>query len=114
MGPVTYKLTFPKNSRIHMIFHVSLLKKVVGSDQPTTVPLPEEVQPRTIFNCKMVKHSNLSTTKVLVQWSDLSLIEAIWEFLLYDLKNRFPTVNLEVKVSDGGVLIPTKDFSDVI
>jgi hypothetical protein len=31
VGPVAYQLAFPNNSKIHPIFHVSFLKKVIGN-----------------------------------------------------------------------------------
>jgi hypothetical protein len=31
MGQVSYQLSFPSNSKLHPIFHVSCLKKVIGS-----------------------------------------------------------------------------------
>lgn len=38
----------------------------------------------------------MAATKVLVQWSDGSAAEAIWEFL-YDLQQKFPNDTLEDK-----------------
>jgi hypothetical protein len=41
VGQVAYQLDFPNNSKIHPIFHVSCLKKVIGAKCQTQTNLPE-------------------------------------------------------------------------
>ena len=41
MGHVAYQLALPNNSKIHLIFHVSFLKKVIGTKCQTQTNLPE-------------------------------------------------------------------------
>lgn len=105
MGLVAYKLALPNSSRIHPVFHVSLLKKATGPPPTGPIELPESIQPApahlvAILDRKMVKRGNRAATKVLVQWSGLPLTEATWEFL-YELRQRFPTLNLGDKVPEG-------------
>ena len=41
MGPIAYKLELPPSSRIHPIFHVSCLKKVIGTNIRAQTILPQ-------------------------------------------------------------------------
>jgi hypothetical protein len=38
---MTYKLSLPSHSNIHLFFHVSCLKKVIGNNCQTQTTLPE-------------------------------------------------------------------------
>ena len=62
IGKVAYKLHLPEGVRIHPVFHVSLLKKYVGTEPRVTTNLPtiiEEgavvLEPKRIINTHWVK-----------------------------------------------------------
>lgn len=79
---------------MHPVFHVSQLKKMVGTHTTTTL-LPsiilEEADrvPESVLGRKMVKRFDRAATMVLVKWKDQTDEEATWEFL-YDLQRKFP------------------------
>ncbi|GMI75415.1 hypothetical protein HRI_001210800 [Hibiscus trionum] len=86
IGPIAYKLKLPVNSKIHLIFHVRLLKKKIG-DKAFTSQDPLEmtddgqlkVYPALVLDKRMVKRNNIVVTQLLVQWSNLAPEEATWE-----------------------------------
>ena len=41
IGTIEYKLELPAASRLHLVFHVSCLKKVIGDKLPVQTILPE-------------------------------------------------------------------------
>ncbi|KAM2879226.1 hypothetical protein FF1_014748 [Malus domestica] len=86
IGSVAYRLLLPSDSKIHLVFHVSLFKQKIG-DAATPLPqLPpidstgflhwqlEKVLDRGIF-----KKKNKPVTKWLIQWAGLPIKKATWE-----------------------------------
>lgn len=86
MEKVAYKLQLPKYSRIHPVFHVSLLKPAVAPTTADTVDLPPlttdnhpVVMPLAIVASKIVPSETRPKHMVLVQWRGLPLEETSWE-----------------------------------
>jgi hypothetical protein len=109
IGEVAYKLNLPSSSTIHPVFHVSLLKRSRGN-RMVHHSLPDSpheplLQPQVIMDRRMVKRGTQAATQVLIHWKGLSPAEATWEFI-DDVQLRFPTFNLEDKVTlkDGDLI----------
>ena len=49
IGTMAYKLELPASSRVHPVFHVSCLKKVIGENLPVQTILPELDEERKII-----------------------------------------------------------------
>jgi hypothetical protein len=96
VGPVAYKLVLPASAKIHDVFHVSVLKKWVGtgipvhSDLPLLNPDDDVVLPRAILDHRVTD----GRVEILVYWQGCSPVEATWGtrdgFVL-----RFPSFSLE-------------------
>ena len=73
---VAYKLELPESSRIHPVFHVSQLKKHVGSltvQSPLPVLTEERViakEPISIVDRRLVNKHGKPVTEVLVVWKN--------------------------------------------
>ena len=87
MGKVAYKLQLPEYSRIHPVFHVSLLKPYIATiAAPTAVDLPPltsdnhpVVTPLAIVASKVIPSEAGPKHMVLVQWRGLPPEETSWE-----------------------------------
>jgi hypothetical protein len=110
VGPVAYKLKLPEGSRVHPVFHVSLLKKVVGNYQveavlPELLDEPIEVySPEAVLASRKVKHQNEEIKQVLIHWQGRPAEEATWEDEVM-IRSQFPNFSLEDKanVEGGGI-----------
>lgn len=85
IGSIAYKLALPPESKVHPVFHVSLLKKKVGNRVVVQSRLPSTgsdgqflVQPVAILQRQTVKNNNTVVIQVLVQWSNLPPEDATW------------------------------------
>ncbi|KAJ1410955.1 Chromo-like domain superfamily [Sesbania bispinosa] len=81
VGQVAY-LQLPCESRIHPVFHVSLLKKAIGPNI-TPRPLPPMLSENLELQVEPVgvlaaRNNHSGTVEVLLQWKDLPAFEATW------------------------------------
>ncbi|GKD79478.1 ty3-gypsy retrotransposon protein, partial [Tanacetum coccineum] len=108
IGEVAYKLRLPESSKIHNVFHVSQLKKVIGDCIPEsklpkglTEDMEVILQPTEVLG---VRKDSKGNHFVLVRWKDLPGYEATWE-PFETMRQQFPDLHLEDKVvlQDGGI-----------
>jgi len=108
IGPVAYKQKLPLSTQIHLVFHVSVLKKCTGEPQPACVPEPlllnakgHPFQLLKLLGNHMIKKNGKWHEEVLIQWQGLTYEEATWESYPY-IQTQYPTFNLEDKVLFNG------------
>ncbi|KAK4271035.1 hypothetical protein QN277_019789 [Acacia crassicarpa] len=96
IGAVAYELALPATTRVHPVFHVSLLKKHVGPAATVAQTLPPvddqgqfALEPEFILGRKLVRRNHLSVTQVLVQWKLTQPEDATWEDLSI-IQAQFP------------------------
>ena len=88
IGPVAYRLELPSElSRIHNVFHVSMLRKYVSdSSHVLEAPpfelnedLPFEIQPVGIVDHEIKELRNKTIPMVKVLWKSDTVEETTWE-----------------------------------
>lgn len=99
IGSVAYKLAPPPGCSIHSTFHVSKLKRRLGTGKTAQTTLHANLDfmkaiPLAILDRRMVQRGNRAVAQVLIQWSNETVNEATFEFY-YDLQRRFPDIALE-------------------
>jgi hypothetical protein len=104
IGPVAYKLQLPPESRIHPVFHISVLKPFRGTEAPPHCDLPADSfnnqpleQPAAVLDQRTIMIQNRPHHQILVKWKGAPADEASWEDLS-TFKRCFPTFHLEDKV----------------
>ncbi|KAH1034725.1 hypothetical protein GYH30_054917 [Glycine max] len=119
VGAVAYRLQLPAQSRIHPVFHVSLLKKAIG-DYHVQGDLPQELEvtnddsfyPEMVIGSRVNMQGGVSVPQSLIKWKNKTLDDVTWEDNAY-LQGQFPDFCLEDKavVMDGGV---DRDLSEEV
>lgn len=96
VGAVAYRLQLPEEAAIHPVFHVSQLKKHLGTH---AVPMPNlpavgpdgqiKTDPVAVLQRRMIPRNNVAVTQWLILWSNLTPAEATWEDASY-IQKVFP------------------------
>ncbi|WVZ23586.1 hypothetical protein V8G54_002130 [Vigna mungo] len=101
IGPVAYRLDLPSTSKIHPVFHCSVLKAHHGPLPAQQGDLPAAMQgnnpmitPMAILDSKWDNSTSPPTELVLVQWLGLTPEDTTWE----DWNELRTTCHLEDKV----------------
>ena len=86
IGTMEYKLELPASSRVHQVFHVSCLKKVIGDKLPIQTIFPEIdeegkiiLQPETVTETRTRQLRNRSISEYLIKWKNLPTENSTWE-----------------------------------
>ena len=101
---VAYRLHLPPTTKIHLVFHVSQLKKAVGNhfvelELPLKLALDhfDSSEPIAILTSRERNIDGGSITEWLIQWKNKPMEEATWETIV-DIKIQFTHFCLEDKV----------------
>lgn len=99
IGSVAYRLELPVGSMVHPVFHISLLKKRIGTQYAVTTELPKIgadgqflVYPVKILQRRMVKRNNQAVIQWLIQWGHSIPEDASWEDAT-TIQGQFPNFN---------------------
>ena len=86
IGSMAYKLELPTSSRVHLVFHVSCLKKVISDTLPVQMMLPELngegkkiLDPEEIIEIRTTRLWNRSILEYLIKWKSLRIEDSTWE-----------------------------------
>jgi transposase InsO family protein len=86
IGTMAYKLELPASSRVHPVFHVSCLKKVIDDKIPVQTILPELdeegkiiLEPEAITDTRIRQLRNRSISEYLIKWRKLPAEDSTWE-----------------------------------
>ncbi|KAH0673099.1 hypothetical protein KY284_024186 [Solanum tuberosum] len=86
IGEVAYKLDLPASSRIHPTFHVSVLRKCIGTPDQQVTPLELLDQssalvlmPESTLQQRVLHKGNGQLVQWLIKWSGLPDSDATWE-----------------------------------
>ena len=79
-------MELPASSRVHLVFHVSCLKKVIGDKLPVQIIFPElDEEGKIILEHEAVTETitqqlqNRSILEYLIKWKNLPTEDSTWE-----------------------------------
>jgi hypothetical protein len=80
VGSVAYRLQLPAGARLHVVFHVDVLKRFTGEPPSTPGALPPMRHGRACLRPASIKQSRVARGRVelLVHWVDRPAEEASW------------------------------------
>jgi transposase InsO family protein len=120
VGDRSYRLKLPDKSKLHPVFHVSLLRKGIPPEEVhEELPViddehPPRHVPEQVLQRRQVQRRHKTKDQVLIQWSGLPASLATWENLA-ELKARFPRApawGQAAPEGGGNVMgLPTHDAS---
>lgn len=111
IGPVAYRLRLPEGSRIHNVFHVSLLRPFVQGGPQDSMEMPPLFargrpvsRPLKWVGSRTVWRDGVAVEEAQIQWDDDAGDNPTWEPLVV-VRRRFPDLILEDKdaLIRGGV-----------
>jgi hypothetical protein len=86
IGTMAYKLELPASPRVHPVFHVSCLKKVIGDKILVQTIFPELnkegkiiLEPEAIIDTRIHQLRNRSISEYLIKWRKLPTEDPTWE-----------------------------------
>jgi hypothetical protein len=96
LGKVAYKLELPVESKIHLVFHIYLLKKHLGPIVASSTCLSEASYAEKVLVPQAILDSRGTTRKkeVLIHWRGYSPSDATWEKCSI-MQQQFPQFVLE-------------------
>jgi hypothetical protein len=96
IGQSAYKLHLPEIAEMHPIFHVSQLKKHIGSKAVPQANLPLvtsngyiKLEPIEVLDTRTISRADDIITQWQIQWQNLIEAQSTWEDKLF-IKSTFP------------------------
>ena len=83
---MAYKLELLASSQVHLVFHVSCLKKVIGNKIPIQTIFPEFdkegkiiLEPEIVTETRIRQLRNLSISEYLIKWKNIPAEDSTWQ-----------------------------------
>ena len=103
IGSMAYKLELPASSWVHLVFHVSCLKKVIGENLPVKTIFIEHnkerkliLEPEAATETRTRQLRNWSILEYLIKWKNLPMKDPTWEDENF-IKNDVELLNCQGK-----------------